>query len=333
MAELPFVDSFAHYNIATYTGKWVSFSTGSSIVSNGGRSGINGCFQGGIGCQANYALVGTYNTLYCGFGYLASQAWSNPPIMINGGGNNIQINVNGDGTFTLAVGANSSNKFGVAGRPQSVGVWYDFEISASMNNTTMSASCRVNGNVEISSVTLAGNFTGRSFNLVQLTTVGGSLGVTKFCDFYINTSGFWGDVIVGLLKPNGVGNLTGWTPSNNSIPNWQIAAGIPPGNNANLVSANNNTQQDAYVMQQVPTNATVYAVQASLWVQKDAAGPASFQPLLRNNTGNIQLGTIFFPSFNSYYFARDGYQNSVFTGNNWTVPEVNSMQFGISRTT
>lgn len=344
MAELPFVDSAAHYDSNTYQGKWTSITGGSGAIMGinrtGGRSGINGSLDSSSGSGAFLTLIGSYNSIYVGFAYRVTAFTTNAPCQIGSnaasGSPQVTVNPNGDGTMHLTairVSGNSNNsaRFGINGRPFSTGVWYYIEVSAVCNNNTLLASVRVNGNLTINNLTVSDNFTNNTnFFQVNFGQSGGGT-PSNICDIYINNNGFYGDVVIGLSKPNGNGFYSQWAPSNNNLADWQITNQVPPTANNTFVFANNNNLSDSYTMQPVPTAATLFAVQGLQWAAKDQPSNAAFQTLFRSNNTDF-LGTTFFPSYNSFAFGRDSYNNSVFTNNAWTAAEYNAMQYGQKRT-
>lgn len=348
-AELPFYDSFAHYSNTTYQGKWTSLSASNfSLNNSGGRSGLNGALHAsGIGVSsASLTLLGSYGHLYCGFAFKTA-AWGGGNLVVYDNANigaegpQVSITRNGDGTFSLNVQAYNnttfdfgvSQIFGLNGRPLSLNTWYYFEVDANIVSTTqLQATVRVNGNVEVSNLTL--NLVGGAHFLATVwrhfTIYGGNTGSTSdTCDLYLTSTGFYGDGIVMLLKPTAAGNYTVWTPLAGS--NWSNVNEVPPDSDTTYNSSANVGDKDSYTMSNVPTGVIIKGVQSLGWIDKDATGVASYQPLYRSGVSD-QLGGTYNPSLSQYQYFREGDETSPFTGIAWTYTEVNGMEFGQQRT-
>lgn len=351
-AELPFLDSFAHWSTGTFQGKYANVAGGQLFISTtGGRSGLNGAAinGGGVGANGTVTLLNNYSDIYAGMAnWFQVQSGNNLFQLVYslGGGRfpDIELFGNGDGTYTIrirSVNGSVTNHsvtqvFGTAGRPLSTNTWYYFEVALQFPTTSKAtASVYVNGNLEVSALTMdltgVDSFSPAGVNQAVWTMPNNGF-QQRICDYYVSQSSNYGDGVVVAIFPNGSGNYNQWNSGTPNAAHWQNVDETIPDSNTSYNICTSTGNKDSYMMQDIPAGVTVKALQSLIWAEKDAAGPASIQTLYRNSATD-QTGNTWFPSENNYFYFREGNELSPFTGSSWTAGEINAMEFGQTRIT
>ncbi|HEY4359393.1 MAG TPA: hypothetical protein VGN17_00390 [Bryobacteraceae bacterium] len=141
---------------------------------------------------------------------------------------------------------------------------------------------------------------------------------------------------VKTLFVNGPGAYNDLTPSVPGAENWKMVKDAKPDRDATYVSADKSLavsmvlEQDTYALQDLPLIYTdIRGAQANFYVKKSAAGPCSFQGLLGDTGGGVNVVGTWYPSFANYdaFYTPMRYHN----GSTWTRTVVNDAQLGFRK--
>jgi len=109
-------------------------------------------------------------------------------------------------------------------------------------------------------------------------------------------------------------------------PNFACVNEFPPDSDTTYVGDLTPNDLDSYATADVDGGATVYAVQANLFAEKDDAATRQVAPLIRQ-AGTDYTGTTFTMA-STYNFYSQIYNQDP-TGSNWTPTVFNGDEFGI----
>jgi hypothetical protein len=216
------------------------------------------------------------------------------------------------------------------------GVWYYFEIKATINDSTGSVVVKVNGveKLNVTSIDTRATSAAAEINRIQLGATDGGYGSTPqaFDDFYLcDTTGtanndFLGDVRVQSIFPSGAGATTQWTPSAGS--NYQCVDDTAPNSDTDYVSETSAGDKDTYAFGNVtPTSGTVKGVQIMAYHRKDDAGSRSIAPVYRPTSTDYDGTTV--SVLDSYTYLREVSEINPDGTSAWTISDVNGAEFGI----
>ena len=322
MPDLPFLDSFDHYLTVDGYQKWTS---GVTILAAGGRRGTNGAsvFANGIIKTFN----AEYGTLYAGAAFMnpgnALFKFTNAL-----SGLNVALNTVGDGRLQI-LGTDPTNPnlfppplWPAVTPPILNGRWYYIEMMAAVSMNGITVSVRINEQTVLTATcsffgTLTTHAAWATFNIQGA----GGGGFTNVDDVYVNQTGFYGDVNIGVIRPDGPSS-TMWIPSP-TVANYLNVDDITPDGDATTVASATVGDLDLYTMQDIPANAIVKAIQGIASVKKDTAGLASLE--LQYGSGASLFSDEFYPSETSYIMLRDGREDIN------TASAINALVFGPKR--
>ena len=177
----------------------------------------------------------------------------------------------------------------------------------------------------------------RGFSSLALQGPGGGTNA-HIDDFYLTDGEFLGDVRVGVLYPNDVGDSSAWTPT--AAPNWANVDEHTPDDDATVNSATSIGQKDLYKLDDLPGGFTYTLMGAqALWlVKKSDAGSAAVKGVWKSggveidqDKGHNFQADGYHPSYLSYMYAMQPERKSIFTSADWAVGEINALQLGIKR--
>ncbi len=343
MPELPFLDSFDHYNNATAGDKWTNYSTSSItnvVARHGGQSLAVSPFgptKSLISQPANLYVGAAINATFYASG-MFQLSNSLTTAASHTGGIVALVNIIDVGRFQLEFDGPGGTHYvtAIAG-PSATNVWYYYEMGVLLTATTVELIFRIN-NLKVIDETYV--FSNGSDGYQLTSNVGwntislhGPAGGSSyyFDDFYAGSTGFFGDVTVQAVYPTGAGAVTAWTPSTGA--NWQNAATTPPNPVVNYNSSSAAAQEDLYAISPaLPGTITIQAVQSLVYAEKSDAGPATYQAALKSGATTVN-GSTQAPSSGAFLWGREGYAQSPFTLAAWTVVEVNALQIGQTRVT
>ena len=347
--SLIFLDSFEHYSAAQTLRKWNANSNADVISPAMGRTG-NGAR---IGTFSNISRTFTpeQQEIVCGSalrfntmgGFLGVDCvWLNGP--------KVGVIPQADGRlyFSTTYGDSAPTDYVV-----SLQVWVYIELYCQLFvvpiDTThyyihLDLTAHANeadiGSFSINSPTYGGAApVGRGFSRLLGQGAGGSF-QTSIDDIYLcSGSEFLGDIRVGILYPNAVGDASDWTPT--APPNWANVKETPADDDATTVTANTTGQRDLYNLDDLPAGFTaeLKGVQAGWCLKKSDAGGGACRGLWKSGAVEIEqdhgvnvIGGNYYPSYLSYSYNLQAERKSIFTGADWTIAEINALQLGIKRT-
>lgn len=215
-------------------------------------------------------------------------------------------------------------------------LWFYLEIKIKIGGTTGSCEVRLNG---ITIATVGGIQTQQSGNnyanriaFCGLTRFGSNYQIDDL--YLINTQDgigeidFLGELRVQTKYPDAQGFATDFAPSvgydnfdNVDVPvtNW-VDTGRR--NTSSAVAAT-----DLYSIENYAITGPIYAVQGNLVTRKEDVGNRTSVPIIRTNSSNFE-GTPTAP-YSEYTYSGKLWEKNPSTGVNWTISEMNLVQFGI----
>lgn len=212
--------------------------------------------------------------------------------------------------------------------------WNYYEVKIVFGNST-AGSCEVkkDGNTVL--------------NLTGLDTVYDTTGVVEAChvllgmpsgsvtryayidDIYIDDANFLGDCRVDLIKANGAGTHTGFTPSTGS--NYQNVDESYFDLDTTYNSTTTLNTIDSYAMENIATLGTIHAVAYGVIARKDDGGEIGIQLFNKSGTTETLSGTDIYLGdiYNEYQKI---HETDPDTSAAWTVAGVNAAEFGLKVT-
>lgn len=234
------------------------------------------------------------------------------------------------GTAATLIGSASSAGLIVAG------VWNYIEMQVTINNTTGTGQCWVNGVSVINSSGLNNRNSANAFaNQVAIGEFNnnGTAVPILFDDLYcLDTSGstlnsVLGDRRIITIMPSGVGSFSNFTPVG-STPNWTCVDEIPADDDTTYVADGTTGDRDSYTYESVTLQGNPDAVIPWGRVRKDDAGSRSIELTLRNSGNDAFSSALSVPS--SYQYLNGGAFTLNPNGNiAWDQNGINSTEFGI----
>jgi len=257
------------------------------------------------------------------------------------------LSIHPDGTLSL--GANE-NHIAVTDRSLFDNTWYYLEIDAEFTGTTSvtcAASLRINGHVEATgSGTVSGGVTaggllsypvdtsGHPSGNVHVWTgpTGGGIGGSGwFDDLYVkNAAGYYGDIRIVPLVPNGEGTTLQWTPDLGTV-HYDRVNTIPE-DLTKWLESNTVGNIDTWNWQDCPSfTGTIPAINISILADKDDEGTRAFE-IVVGPTGTLAASQDFYVSDVVPEYYEYGLENDPNTAAPWTQAGFNATQWGIKLT-
>ncbi len=241
-----------------------------------------------------------------------------------------------DGTLSLRAG--TGNTLGVSSRALHVGLfyWIDFIVSfGGSSPVTCTAELRINTSVECNgagstSLTtaqlLSGTAEANYWGLSGTSGAGGSGGLT-ISHFYIkNNTGYYGDIEITALTPNG-DVITDWTPSTGSVS--YVLVNSLPRDLTKFVSTAVIGNKVILDWQDCPGfSGTIKAINIRALLKKDDEGAKSVK-IVTGDTGSERSSQEFFVSDVSAEYYEDSMEVDPATGLAWTQAGFNAKRFGL----
>lgn len=298
--------------VGTHRGRWLAkhFDTQPTWIVGVAFRGQNVDFSGG------YRFI----TLYSGVDGLEQ-------ISVRGVGGKLVISRNGT---TLATGTTTLKN----------GYWYYIEFKATIHNSTGSAEIRLDGRTECSvsgTDTQAGSVA--TATRVYFTDYQNGFGQDLFLDDVYICDGvssgvagapnndFLGDTVVELLQPSGNGNSSQFNGSDgNSVDNYLLVDEAPPNYDTDYVESNTAGNKDTYLYDDsAASGGVVYGVVLAPWLRKTDAGVRKICGVTR--LSGTEEDSADFNVSATWAYILDIRESDPF-GNQWTIPNVNSMEAG-----
>jgi hypothetical protein len=339
-----FAESWGAYKLASTSdpdllnnlkSRWTAVG-GSLTVSTSGRNG-NGLtipFSGFISKTLKHSS--TFNIGFA-FRYNAGPTGNDVIFALNNNDNRLfSLKILSDGTIQALAGTSTS--IGVSSRALLVSkfYWIDLEVTLSGSSPIMAtAEVRINTHTEITgsastSLTTAqlisGDATINNFFLSGPAGPGG-VGSATYSDFYIkNNSGFYGDIHILPLVPNG-DVVSDWTPSTGGV-HYVMVNSIPVDLTKYVKTATANNK-DIWDWQDCPGfSGTVKFVNLRVLARKDDEGTKSFKIVVGDTGTEAESDEFFVSDLNEEYYEYSS-ETDPGTGMAWTQAGFNAKRFGI----
>jgi len=345
---LLFMDGFDHYNPLTYgTLKWEANVTGprSWHSASGGRNG-GGCtyFQSQYLGSISKTLQSTYQTLIIGVAlqFQVPGASSTFPYFVgiwNGALRHIGLRRNSSTGYIEAYRGDGT-LLGTYSVTLNAGVWYYLELKATISNTVGAVQLRVNefpaislsnidtcnGGAEVSNkiVIETGDSAGNHWNGLILDDL-------YVCDNSGSVNNdFLGDCRIDVIRPNGAGYATNWTPSAGS--NYQCVDDPLFDNGTDYVSENTVDDIDSYTFSDLPLGvAGIKGIQTNVFAKRTDSGVnTKLKPILRPVSTNYEKTEATLTT--SYYDFTEITELNPETGLAWTKATIDAMELGLKLT-
>lgn len=333
---LLFLDSFDHYDtpgssLQQFLGKWTA--GGGGIVA--GRTGQGLQITGGN--VPFKTLVGAPFSVACAGEAYQTQAFSNPIFQFSDANNGVVpafgVQHVGDGRLQAFFGAQlgTPSTFVMA-----LNQFYFVECKVTCNAgspSSISFIIRVNGLTIITqTVNGVNSFTPTIADFVAGAPGGGNSAIID--DLYVTDGEFLGDIRVICLYRRLDGDRLQWEPISGTDHTAMVKEHPPDDDTTYLYDLGSPSMGDIDegYLDNLPGSPTIKGVQG-VWRLKNA-GPGSsiVKGTYKDAGGTTFAGPEYPPSQENYLYLLDPRRKSVFTGNDWTASEINSLQEGIYRT-
>lgn len=250
----------------------------------------------------------------------------------------VQVFHNTDHTISLVAGF--SNFLTTTDRAMNIGHWYYLELDVTFSGTApimTTATLRINGHEEITGTgTTETNATG-----VPSRDATGNVHVLAglvnndqiyYDDWYAkNAAGYYGDIRIIPLFPNGEGATLQWTPSTGTVHNDMVK--VHPVTGTTWLSAGTVGLIDTWDWEDCPGfTGTIKAVNLGILADKDDEGSKSFQ-IVVGTSGTATHSDDFYVSSDESEYYEYSMETDPATGSGWTQVGFNATQFGIKLTT
>jgi hypothetical protein len=137
-----------------------------------------------------------------------------------------------------------------------------------------------------------------------------------------------GDVEISVIRPNGVGAVTQWTPAG-AAANWDAVNDQTPDDEATKVTAATAGLSDLYEMEDLNTNNGIIGAQLLIDARRTEEGYATLTPLLRHAGTTTPLVTRSLAS--TYFYRNRDCFVTMPNGDPLTDANVNALQAGVRR--
>ncbi|MGB9740226.1 MAG: hypothetical protein ACP5IM_01755 [Candidatus Bathyarchaeia archaeon] len=130
-----------------------------------------------------------------------------------------------------------------------------------------------------------------------------------------------------VLRPSGPGTYTEWTtvyPS--TMPHWDAVNDVDADGDSSYVQTSTQNSRDTYALNNLPFSGIVSRVKVYVMAKRLSSG-ASFNVMIRTYGSDYFSGS-FTPS-TSYTYYSYMWDKNPYTGSEWTVDEVNSLEVGV----
>lgn len=348
-----FVESWTPYGStsgATLTGALASRWTAPQIAAGGAILFPTG---GRLGNPALQIGFGSYlsKTMNHNAHWIAGGAAKNINLPAAGSsfftlGNNYQqlfgLNINTDGTLSMVGANNSQIIFTTAGPIVFTNLWFQWEVDVSFSGTTnilTTAELKVNGVVVGSgSVStgvnkanlLSNSATANTFFLASAGT--GPTSTIHDGAFYIHNTGgavpgYWGDLRILKVVPNGDTAQADWTPNSGSV-HYDRVHELPKDDDVTYLADGTAGNKDSWDWEDLsPLTGVIRTVQLSVAARKDDEGSKSFRTGVGATVSEAVSDT--FAVNDSYIYYHFNWDLDPATGLAWTIANFNAKQFGI----
>lgn len=335
---LLFADGFDHYETTDALKKWTSAANITFTVGGSSNFAVNpawarppggqGALLGSGNTQLNKTIPGDpLATVVCGFNAQLYTAVVSAQFfrLMDTGAEQLSLRTDATGHLVLS---RSGTALATSTNVLVAGVWYHFEIKATIGDSAAAYEVRVNGTATgwISGTGDTKQTTNASVNGIQLCSVGTAM---LFDDLYVlDTTGsvaadFIGQSKIITVYPNGAGQYADWIgnyASNFANVNELVGDGDGTFNQASTAG-----NKDSFEFDDVPTG-TVHAIQSVLQARQDAGASRTVRHLMRR--ASTDYFSTSFALAGSHFFLLAPRTLDPSTSAQFTVANLNASQHG-----
>lgn len=328
--SLLFMDGFDHYESGQASKKWNGGTSGGNHQATPtGRTGD--CLR--IGGQNRTRYIGKEITTFVfGTAWQTNQPLDQAIVHFYDGVSwqvNIRYEANEGRLEIIGPGGLIGNS---PNGSISINTWYYIELKCTIDNSLGTVEFKINGNEEINETGV--DTQASSNNYINKLWIGSNQWYSFFDDLYLlDTTGstnndFLGDCKVETLVPDGAGNYTQWTPLSGN--NWENVDDTTPDDDSTYVSTSGTDFKDTYTFDNLTTGvAEIYGVQSNVYARKDDADFVGIEGLYRINSTDYTVsgGNL----SDTYTYQTKIKEKNPDTDAQWTVTDVNSLEFGYNK--
>jgi hypothetical protein len=335
---LRFTDSFDHYTTnAQLLQKWTT-SGGTPATQAGGRNSTNRCYISVNSSPAYIEKVFGFDKstwIVGGAFYFTSLSPVSYAGIELGDGVTYQVGVylnNGVGTLSVIRGGSGGTVLATSANVIGLNQWYYIELKALIDNAG-TYQVRVNGVDWIvagagdTQASATNNFANRvRYNLGRIDSA------TYLEDVYIcdgdgsRNNDFLGDIRIAAGFADAAGTFSQFTPT--SGVNYTCIDETTPNDDTDYVATSGVGNIDTYNFAALPVaSGTILGIQMLPYARKDDAGSRSISNIIYYNSTAYSGAAQSVGDIYSYY--PEIFETNPDTSDNWTVPEVNSAEFGV----
>ena len=344
---LRFLESFDHSTSPTR--KWTTNNPagGDSGFAYGiavGRFGTNGGRHGNDSQQGLRKTLTAEDTWIMGCAFRRFTAGDTDIIFFLQDAGSTQIDLRVTTANRLAIVRGSSTTLETGTTEIVVGRWYFIELRVVIHNSAGEYEVRLDGLTELSDTGVdtqaTGNASADQIGIGEYAAFNGT--TSDFDDLYVfdgTDSGvagapnndFIGDVRVQCRLPDGNGNTSNLVGSDgNSTDNYLLVDEASPDDDTTYVESSTPGDKDTYEYQDLSAaSGTVYGVQILPLARKTDAGTRSIAAIARLGTTEVDSGDF---ALNSSYEYAVNPRDANPDGDQWTIADVNSAEFGVKVT-
>jgi hypothetical protein len=255
-------------------------------------------------------------------------------IQINDGGSNqVDLRIFGGVGHELRVTRNGTTLAETSGLNMAANTWYYIEFKVVIHNSTGSFEVRLNGVSKLSGSNVDTQNTGNATaDRIELCGSNDGPNVDTYIDDLIIMDGtgsvnnaFLGDYGVKIIRPDGAGNYSQWTPSAGS--NYQNVDETLVDDDTTYNSSGTAAQKDSYTFSAVGETGGVAGIILLATMRKDDAGSRTARQLTRvASTDYFGATESVLDSFQVHKQVQETNPN---TAAAWTVSEIDGAEFGV----
>lgn len=210
--------------------------------------------------------------------------------------------------------------------------WHFLEIKLYIHGTAGTVELKLDGaqilNLTNQDTLEGSNAYARAF---VISCIGSHLDVVYDCWYLCDNAGsapqndFLGDARCDVIRPNGVGNKSDFTPSAGS--NYENVDEITPDDDTTKNSSGTVNHQDSYALPSLASGGTIFGVKPKICIAKTDAGAKGVKILTRSNITFYKSAEV--NPLTSYGSFGKIYQDNPDDAAAWEEADVNGMEVGI----
>jgi hypothetical protein len=266
-------------------------------------------------------------TMVVGFRFRIESTFAGQAVVMEfnqGGFRQVELRLNGAGTFQAYSGGSSLGAAGTFVMPTAT--WTYVEYKVFIHASTGTAELRINGSPtpDIDLTGLDTHTTG-SAEVDSITLLGNSSIDLEYDDLYLDDSTFHGDVFVETLVADGVGTDADFTPFVGA--NWEEVDELPTDNDTTYNESSVVDDRDRFTHTDLPADTdVVLGVQVGIWCKKTVAGDRELRTLAHDGVTEGEGAAHVLST--DYTWFTDMFEDHPTGAAAWTESEVNAGQFG-----